>query len=495
VNSLRCISCLTPNCKICSTASVCTQCKENYYWYNQDQSCIPCNRAGQGRYFETVLKCTDCLDCENCRRCNNINGYCDECNLGYFLDESSPKKCVLCTKKLTLFPKNIPTCPTTCDIDQCDSFISDGVCGKCAADYFMSFFLDSCTHLCSTSATTYQYYHDCDDNNYCLKNNECVSNCNKCITPQECQVCADGYYLTDDKLCAKCAEECMQCSNIKTCTGCASNFYLTGVGSCIACTSDGQTIADLNCNICTLTNCKSCSGETDNDCTKCRTGFYLLTLGGVKSCDQCQVGYTIDGINCRKCADFMCINCGVDLICLECSQGYYLKTVGITVTCDLCVSADSPGWYRSADSDRINKCKKTTCSDLDTCVEFKSDSVCTNCGSGKYIKYSNRWEDTVCVSCDNASTELIVDLYCYLSNDCTPNCNKCLNSYQCDTCASTHFLTSVKTCSICKTGCSKCAWSDGCTECSTDRCLLGDDCVLYTTEGIATAPGSNDAII
>jgi proprotein convertase subtilisin/kexin type 5 len=452
-------------------------------------SCLPCNEPGKGRFFSTVWKCINCDDPTNCRRCNNANGYCEECNLNYFLDDSNPKKCVLCTNKLTTFPQNIPTCPTTCDIDNCDSFISDGVCGKCNSNYFLSFYLDSCISTCTPSTTINQYYHDCDDSNYCLLKNECVSNCDKCITPQECQVCADGYYLTDDKLCAKCAAECTKCSNVKTCSACATNFFLTTVGSCIACTSDGQFKSVSNCIICTLANCKTCSAETDISCTKCRTGFYLLTVGGVNSCDECQVGYTINGDNCRKCADFRCINCAGSSGCSECAQGYFLKTDGATVTCDVCVSADSPGWYRSNDPDRISRCLKTSCSDLNSCVEFKSGTVCTNCGTDSYIKFSTRWEDTVCVSCDNAATEKKIDLYCYFSNDCTPNCDLCENSYQCKTCASTHFLTTDLTCSVCKTGCSKCAWSDGCTECPTTSCLLGDECVPYTTEGIASGSG------
>jgi hypothetical protein len=396
---------------------------------------------------------------------------------------------VLCTNKLTTFPKNIPTCPTTCDIDNCNSFISDGVCGKCNSDYFLSFYLDSCINTCTTTATTNPYYHDCDDSNYCLLKNDCVSNCNQCITPQECQVCADGYYLTDEKLCAKCAAECTTCSNVKTCTVCASTFYLTNVGSCIACTSDGQTIANPNCNICALANCKTCSGETNNDCSQCRTGFYLLTVGGVKSCDQCQVGYTIFGTTCRKCTDFLCIYCDSDGLCLECSQGYFLKTGGI---CDPCISSISIGWYRTT-INRVDSCVEADNSKRGTCIEFAPSNaspgtICTDCGTKK-IKFSTALANTECVTCDGTN-EGSEGKYCYLSNECTPNCDKCFNSYQCQNCASGYFITPEKVCSPCKSDCSKCVWSDACTECADDRCLLGDECVLYTTEGIASCPGS-----
>jgi hypothetical protein len=436
-----------------------------------------------------VWECTDCLDCDNCRRCNNADGFCDECNLGYFRDDSSPKKCVLCTKMLTTFSNNIPACPTQTTVAQCTEFVSDGVCRSCESTYFLAFNPTSCITCNNAVATNYQYYHDCDDTYHCLQSGNCVVNCNKCITPQECQTCADLYYLTDDKLCAKCPDECTKCTAVKTCTNCVANYFLTSVGSCITCTSDGQTIADPNCYICALANCKTCTGDNSNDCSLCRTGFYLLTVGSVKSCDQCQVGYTIDGTNCRKCADFMCINCGSDLVCLECSQGYYLKTNGGAVSCDPCVSASSPGWYRSTSTGRIDQCLQAD-TKRSTCTEFApaDGTVCRNCGSSK-IKFTTASADTECIPCTDTASQTVDGLYCYFTDNCTKDCQKCLNSYQCQTCANNYFITTQKTCVSCKSECSKCISTTGCTECASDRCLLEDDCILYTTEGIASSPG------
>jgi proprotein convertase subtilisin/kexin type 5 len=389
---------------------------------------------------------------------------------------------------LTTYPNNIPTC-ASCQIDDCIEYISPGVCKVCGGSSFLNFMPESCI-ACPVHDNNFQYDYGCDDTRHCLQAGTCVDNCNKCITPQECQVCSTGYYITDDFLCAKCLDACTECSGIKTCTVCAANNYLTYANACIICTADGQTIDETKCHLCTLKKCKNCGGTSDNDCYECRKGFYLLTVGGVKSCDPCQVGYTIyDTTLCRKCFDFMCVNCNSESQpnCLECSQGYYLKNNGGAITCDLCISASTPGWYRST-VDRVDKCVKTSCSDLDACVDFISDSVCNDCGVKK-IRFATRWEDTVCVPCDGAN-EKNDGKYCYLRNDCTPNCDKCYSSNECGTCASSYFLTKEKTCSKCRTGCSTCVWSDTCTECPEDRCLLGDDCILYTTEGIVGPPQS-----
>ena len=466
---------------------MCTECRANFYLYTEDQSCIPCNIDGQGRFLAgQIWKCRDCEDCGNCRRCNNQNGECEECNLKFYLDESSPKKCVTCTDMLTTYPNNIPTC-ASCKIDDCIEYISPGVCKVCSSSNFLTFIPESCI-ACASSSDKFQYDHGCDDTRYCLLAGTCVDNCNQCITPQECQVCLTGYYITEDKLCAKCPDACTECSDVKTCTKCAASNYLTTENSCIPCTADGQTKEDPNCHICSLSKCKYCCGTNDNDCYECRKGFYLLTVGGAKSCDPCQVGYTIyDTTMCRKCFDFMCINCSgeAQTDCLECSQGYYLKNDGGTITCDLCISASSPGWYRKT-VNRVDKCEKTSCTDLYDCIDFASDSVCYDCGTS-YIKFSTRWEDTICIKC-SGDNEKVDGKYCYTSNDCTPNCDLCATSNECKTCASSYFLTKEKTCFKCRTGCSVCAWSDACTECPTDRCLLGDDCILYTTEGIVDPP-------
>ena len=74
----------------------------------------------------------------------------------------------------------------------------------------------------------------------------CPLNCVNCASSTNCTTCVDGFYLTQNLICAKCMiEGCLTCSNNgANCTTCLKGFYLVGIDCapcppfCLDCTSN-----------------------------------------------------------------------------------------------------------------------------------------------------------------------------------------------------------------------------------------------------------------
>ena len=226
--------------------------------------------------------------------------------------------------------------------------------------------------------------------------------------------------------------------------------------------------------VCSDANCVRCSSA--GTCTECKQNFWLDCANNCVTCGDGFVGYC-DGVDrCEECPE-NCKKCtrsesGHLLTCTVCNHGFYLLTDG---TCSACGEEDRKVmiWKSGVDA----KCFVCTDDNCKRCGLF-NEGICLECKTDFYIQYSSRHTATNnCVDCNNdPTTQTKVGLYCLNSNDCTANCKKCLNIYECGICTTGYFLTCSNTCQPCPNECEDCTETE-CTKCKSDYSILDGFCV------------------
>lgn len=105
----------------------------------------------------------------------------------------------------------------------------------------------------------------------------CPLNCAKCVSPSECSLCQDRYFLTESKSCLSCGYNCKECSK--------------------------------------------------TECKVCNTGYGLIGAGG-----QNEDGTMVNSDACYRCYDSYCDNCDYNIgKCRTCSKGYDTNTDGMCI--------------------------------------------------------------------------------------------------------------------------------------------------------------------
>lgn len=153
------------------------------------------------------------------------------------------------------------------------------------------------------------------------------SNCAVCSNSTACQLCSEGYYLSNG-VCQPCMSNCESCSNNSTCSDCFNGYFLNQNSSqCVQCAQ----------------GCESCT--SNSICRTCEPGFYLQSANGVSTntcgrcqapclecqfannyCTVCTVGYELSAIGvCTKCPPG-CLACDGYVGCLYCAPGYLKLT-------------------------------------------------------------------------------------------------------------------------------------------------------------------------
>jgi hypothetical protein len=241
------------------------------------------------------------------------------------------------------------------------------------------------------------------------------------------------------------------------------------------------------CLLCTDTHCKRCSSSDAGACTECKQNFWLHnTLNTCVTCGEGMVDYTISSISmCMNCPD-NCRTCDYNSgtpLCTFCKHGYQLVDGSTCAVCD-----ESNGKVIIWKSGNTQKC--FTCSDTNClrCGIF-DETICLKCQTGFFIPYATRHQANVaCVACTISATTNQDGDYCLSSNDCTSNCKKCKNLYECETCDTGYFLTSKNTCQVCPANCNACSFSSGCSQCnSINYFLLDGECFGCSPEGTSAS--------
>ncbi|ESU38829.1 Variant-specific surface protein, partial [Giardia duodenalis] len=232
----------------------------------------------------------------------------------------------------------------------------------------------------------------CVDPKY-LKSNECVDSADDC---------SDGYAAKEDSdsgnRCIKCDDadnggiaDCAQCTAIEsparsgtplvTCSQCSNKKVQPDrkgcVDTCPANSSDNNGVCECASGYapdetgciqnttpqCKTPDCKACTNPAKDSevCTECNESKYLTPTGQcVDDCGKLGNYYGADDKTCKECTVANCAECKTDGSCKTCNSGFYLDN-------SECKACDSS----------CKSCSGATASD------------CTECPSGKALKYGN----------------------------------------------------------------------------------------------------------
>ena len=290
----KCASC-DPICSNCNgTATSCTACQASEFF--DGSSCQACP--------DDCLTCTNATFCDVCTKgfvaisdgsCRGCSIYCSNCNA------TNITQCTACASGLQLFRGECIRCPDKCL--KCNG----GNCSTCRPGYRPNGNA-VCVKRCSKRCKT------CEDNlpNQCLScyggltpnaNKECVPDLT-CNTGKTCTDCGKtlGYVLVAGE-CVQCETipNCVQCTKTNTqyCQICADGYYVSDLGQCSACSS--------NCEICkSAETCLGCadghtlsSDVTEGQCIACASPC-LTCLGSSDFCLSCEPGYDPIGWKCQQ---------------------------------------------------------------------------------------------------------------------------------------------------------------------------------------------------
>ena len=501
-------SCSIGNCSYCSSKTICTQCKNNYYLKNYDRShcyleeeIVPLNEYYLNDDGLIFYSCSLNGGIEHCKTCESKTE-CNICDRGYTILNDNKTKC----EKISELKKT-PNLYYTHDINElkyysCVKYDNDNKhCLECI-------FPDVDNFQCLKCETGYYFLEDNSNPDECIKESD-ISN---------------EYYKYDDTLYKKCSsaiDKCETCENENKCLTCSDNDY---------------GILDLNYSLCqniriglddnliyqdndlyytceiNFIGCKKCT--SNNFCLKTISEEYCLlsentiyklnTSGDIyyysNSDDSC--------INCINVFD-NCKLCLSENKCIQCNEGFALID---EASCDYIAAYEINNEYFSDDnfinfykcdntdlsSKAINNCEKceynnekknnncTKCingyiildNDEHLCIErtasieqkITEKKLVTNDSGNKYYTCSklmrncDTCEDMeICSTCKDNYAFLDGDkTQCYLrdnfihghffTNDsginyysCVDNCSKCDNSYECIKCDKDFELNDLKT--------------------------------------------------
>jgi len=414
---------------------------------------------------------------------NGTSGCTDYCeNDKYYLDTEGNKcgnpSCP--SDKVMLMPSGV--CNQTCDTTY---FVEvNGTCGLCK--YFnlngngYIYKLVGGTECLNKTTNRMKAFnsklglYECE-NDFVLKNNECVrnitcpDNCTDC-EGDSCTECEKEFLLED----GVCKEHCSQGKGFdgESCKSCLKkgivncDTYLLDTCNCTKC-KDSYFLEDINCTSCDM-NCKNCEGKSTN-CTECENNYFLEN----NYCYSC---------NNENCSEKENDNCR----CKTCKKGFYLNS---TYSCESCISnCDSCQNSTSCDqcSPDFYKNENGSCIRCPTnCATKKPNScLCETCNEFSFMNKDEECENCLspCKSCDISATNCTTCIDGFFMNE-KENCEKC-DETKCETCsnnkdhcesckAGKYLVKENNTCQNCDEHCETCFdgpsnGSHNCLSCKSD---------------------------
>jgi hypothetical protein len=306
----------------------------------------------------------------------------------------------------------------------------------------------------------------------------CSSNCEKCKSSKNCQICkgkdlklfngkcivtcpentvskekiitvnstsSDGLSSNSTQkiqTCEICDKNCLLCSANpqEGCITCKGHFY-SHKGECVTSCPDGFYKDDLrkSCVPCD-SKCKICESKVNNEgekCLFCKAPFYLWNG---KCIDNCGKGYFMNNstLTCEQCTT-NCLDCNVNPTnCEKCMEGYILT--------------NNTG---SNKQHCKNICPDGNVQVNGVCLPC-ADSHCVDCQKGDL---------KICRQCDNSTI--------LQEGQCKFNCT---SGY--------FFNTKTNQCEVCNSFCGICTDTTKCLQCKSPKILLEDNsCVDECPEG------------
>lgn len=251
-------SCQAADCEQCQDLRT-DQCKicKSPFGLDPQFKCQSCKT--HEAFITTTSPCFDCLANNNCVDCKDSLKDCNQCEIGYSLNEAKSKQMCnkMCPEKNYYFKKDgeSHSCVKCSDLGNCKTCSYNKFeCSVCQDGYkpVSPAPTDHEKPLCEKKCPESDSYffengcHKCSENN-----------CLKCSYLQgECEECLDGFIkdeTKDIKMCYPCSDylgKCSKCSSKTSCSGCEKAFKLNSEGNCEKECLEGYEIDPKD-----LTNC------------------------------------------------------------------------------------------------------------------------------------------------------------------------------------------------------------------------------------------------
>ena len=232
-------------------------------------------------------------------------------------------------------------------------------------------------------------------------------------------------------------------------------------GTCVICSYMCSSCVVIN----SISKCSVCSGSTYLDsssasCKNCASG--ALTCASATVITSCQTGYylTQNSLFCLACPS-NCQSCpSSNTVCASCFSGYYLNS-SICYACSLanCLTCSfvSSNQYCLTCNTSLYASLGTCRSCPSNCNKCISTTTCTTCAQGYYLVAGG----------------------CVLATSSIDNCNTYQNATSCATCLSSYYLSN-SLCYSCSILCTICygLHFGACTACVSTATLFNQMCLV-----------------
>ncbi|CAD8097678.1 unnamed protein product [Paramecium primaurelia] len=376
------------------------------YFYNGQELII---QKCQPNY---ILKNKEC-------QCDNENGYYIYNNICQL---QCPDDCITCTKEVCLLADHSIRCQENYYLD-----IQKNICLQCYQTCQTCNNEKECTKLIAYNCLCLKCMdgYQLDEFYQCI---ECSQNCKSCHLQDQCNICKDGYYLSDNQ-CFQCNENCILCQDLNYCIKSQKGYYIEN-GIALKCINNCLDFL----NECQCQDCfdKQYRNDIDLFCYPCPVD--CQTCVNQQTCINCvSNSFYLDNSECKEC-QFPCLTCLSQTKCLSCidEQHYYIKEH------QNCAQCPTP-------------CK--------TCY-YNENPLCTSCLQNHYLLNQQ------CYECP---------LYC--KDACIFDTIK--NFIQCEQCQKGFYPTYINIpfeCKRCKEYCTICINEESCLECSLGYILNNGKC-------------------
>nr|Q03185.1 RecName: Full=Major surface trophozoite antigen 11; Flags: Precursor [Giardia intestinalis]AAA02687.1 surface protein 11 [Giardia intestinalis] len=279
----------------------------------------------------------------------------------------------------------------------CTTVSPDGVCSVAANEYFVPPNADA-THDSVVSCSEETPIHLANNKQYIG-----VAGCATCSAPKApgedntpkaatCTKCAAGFLHTPSEGLSSCEETCPEgyfghtatAESKKTCKSCTGGSSeapnVKGIGDCLKCMYNEASGNTLTCEKCSAQKKPSLDKTSCNDCTGQNCAF-CSSSGG--DCEGCDSGFILDGQNCVKsdCKTENCKACtnpkAANEVCTECISTHHLTPTSQCV--QYCQALGN--YYAGTNADNKKACKECTVANCKTCND---QGQCQTCNDGFY---------------------------------------------------------------------------------------------------------------
>ena len=518
-------------------ANLCVQCKNEIFIPDEKGGCIGKKKCIFGENF--------------CNECNLENDLCQSCESGYFPDnnggcsyinncEISYKGiCLKCKESFILIgTEDFKFCKSiySSDLKNCNTInLENGFCSECEDEFFLGQGDFKCIKTENCHESKFGICTKCINDYYLNKKNDtCVLkeeqfiNCKETINGENCDICDDNYFLSEDNFCIQ-TNFCSETKNYD-CIKCSKNYFLSKNGNCSSTenclNAEGDTGSCIECfkdYYLDLKDgkCKSNQNEENSKfclkfnekCLECISNYFLgedfkcsTTQNCAESenglCQYCSENYSLSKNN--ICISTQCAYINDNNICIECNEGYLLvdkKCIKINEEkfknckiadnegkiCKICkndfyLNLTDNSCYKNTEFGKFYKCKKSS----------DTTNICAECLSGFYLGYEDK-------KCTHTAGCVSSNIY----NECI-NCDKdyfCLNLLN-NTCENNEYISNeenmifykcIKTnengtkCDFCKQNFEigeygYCFNNDDCDKKSNDKCIKCKEKNIYNYE-------------